>query len=365
MKEKKEEVKARDEGYDLSHYVLKVVDLLEENNQFSAAHTCSSALTSITGFLGSESVPIHEAYTAEILKAYQSWLMERESAPNTISTYMRSLKAVYNRWTPPGTVDHNPTLFKDVNTRVESPTKRALTPKQMNELESTDFNRLTEEQQHTLAYFLLMFMLRGMPFIDLAHLRKTDMQGRTIVYTRHKTDRPIIVDVPTEAMRLIRKFKDRTDSVYLFPILEDKRNADKETDSTKPNDNGKGDNIKSGNGKDSNRKQKESRKQYDHYQAALRKFNRSLGALMKELLPGVKVSSYTARHTWATLAYHIGVPVEKISQSMGHSSILVTMAYLKPFDHEMIDKINRQVLSFVKQCKWKNKGHATHYRARN
>lgn len=351
MKEKKEEVKARDEDYYLSHYVLKVVDLLEENNQFSAAHTCNSALTSITGFLGSESVPIHEAYTAEVLKAYQSWLMERECAPNTISTYMRSLKAVYNRWTPPGTVDHNPTLFKDVNTRVESPTKRALTPQQMNELESTDLSRLTEEQQRTLAYFLLMFMLRGMPFIDLAHLRKTDMQGRTIVYTRHKTDKPIIVDIPTEAMRLIRKFKDRTDSVYLFPILEDKRNADKETDSSKA--------------KGGNQKRKESRKQYGHYQAALRNFNRSLEALMKGLLPGVKVSSYTARHTWATLAYHIGVPVEKISQSMGHSSILVTMAYLKPFDHEVIDEINKQVISFVKQCKWKNKGRATHYRARS
>ena len=66
--------------------------------------------------------------------------------------------------------------------------------------------------------------------------------------------------------------------------------------------------------------------------------------------------TYLARHTWATLAYHSGVPVGLISQSLGHSSIRVTMTYLKPFDAEVIDRINRQVISLVKKSKKKKDG---------
>lgn len=66
--------------------------------------------------------------------------------------------------------------------------------------------------------------------------------------------------------------------------------------------------------------------------------------------------TYVARHTWATLAYHSGVPVGLISQSLGHSSIRVTMTYLKPFDAEVIDRINRQVISLVKKSKKKKDG---------
>ncbi len=82
--------------------------------------------------------------------------------------------------------------------------------------------------QCALAYFLLMFLFRGMPFIDLAHLRKQDVKGKYIVYSRHKTGRQITVRIPKEAMKLIEKFKNMNyDSIYLFPIL-DKKNAAKE-----------------------------------------------------------------------------------------------------------------------------------------
>ena len=64
-----------------------------------------------------------------------------------------------------------------------------------------------------------MFMLRGMPFIDLAHLRKSDLRNRRITYRRHKTGKLMVVDVPPDAMRLLQKYRDKTDSEYLFPLL--------------------------------------------------------------------------------------------------------------------------------------------------
>ena len=60
---------------------------------------------------------------------------------------------------------------------------------------------------------------------------------------------------------------------------------------------------------------------------------------------------YISRHTWATLAFHIGMPVGIISQSLGHSSIKVTETYLKPFENELVDKANRELISSVRKSK--------------
>ena len=316
---------------DLRLYIPEVIGMLKREGKFPAMHVYACTLRSYEKFCAEErhpknttaSLSMQEIFTPERLKEYEDWLAGQQSSPNTISTYMRTLQAVYNRWMSPGREGYNPVLFKDVYTKVESRTKRALTAEQMEQLRNTDFSVLTLRQQQVLTYFLLMFMLRGMPFIDLAHLRKSDLRNRRITYRRHKTGKLMVVDVPPDAMRLLQKYRDKTDSEYLFPLLHGGLFMEEH---------------------------------HHRYQETLRHFNRELARLMKQLLPGVSVSSYTARHTWATLAYHSGVPVGLISQSLGHSSIRVTMTYLKPFDAEVIDRINRQVISLVKKSKKKKDG---------
>lgn len=316
---------------DLRLYMPEVIGMLKREGKFPAMHVYACTLRSYEKFCAEERYPknttaslsMQEIFTPERLKEYEDWLAGQQSSPNTISTYMRTLQAVYNRWMSPGIEGYNPVLFKDVYTKVESRTKRALTAEQMEQLRNTDFSVLTLRQQQVLTYFLLMFMLRGMPFIDLAHLRKSDLRNRRITYRRHKTGKLMVVDVPPDAMRLLQKYRDKTDSEYLFPLLHGGLFMEEH---------------------------------HHRYQEILRHFNRELARLMKLLLPGVSVSSYTARHTWATLAYHSGVPVGLISQSLGHSSIRVTMTYLKPFDAEVIDRINRQVISLVKKSKKKKDG---------
>ena len=316
---------------DLRLYMPEVIEMLKREGKFPAMHVYACTLRSYEKFCAEERYPknttaslsMQEIFTPERLKEYEDWLAGQQSSPNTISTYMRTLQAVYNRWMSPGIEGYNPVLFKDVYTKVESRTKRALTAEQMEQLRNTDFSVLTLRQQQVLTYFLLMFMLRGMPFIDLAHLRKSDLSNRRITYRRHKTGKLMVVDVPPDAMRLLQKYRDKTDSEYLFPLLHGGLFMEEH---------------------------------HHRYQETLRHFNRELARLMKQLLPGVSVSSYTARHTWATLAYHSGVPVGLISQSLGHSSIRVTMTYLKPFDAEVIDRINRQVISLVKKSKKKKDG---------
>ena len=88
---------------------------------------------------------------------------------------------------------------------------------------------------------------------------------------------------------------------------------------------------------------------YKEYQLALRNFNYQLMILKQVLSLTSEVSSYTARHTWATMAYYCEVHPGVISEAMGHSSITVTETYLKPFKNKKIDEANKQVLDFVKR----------------
>lgn len=117
-------------------------------------------------------------------------------------------------------------------------------------------------------------------------------------------------------MNVIRLMADTNpDSPYLFPILHSKDGSEAA---------------------------------YREYQSALRNFNHQLSVLSRRLGINSHISTYTARHTWATMAYYCQVHPGIISEAMGHSSISVTETYLKPFCDQKIDEANRTVISFVK-----------------
>ena len=163
--------------------------------------------------------------------------------------------------------------------------------------------------------FVLMFLLRGLPFVDLAYLRKSDLRDNVIIYRRRKTGRPLSVTLTPEALELLKKYMNRdSHSPYLFPLL------------------------KSGEG---------TKEAYREYQLALRSFNQQLTLLGKVLGLNDRLSSYTARHTWATTAYYCEIHPGIISEAMGHSSIKVTETYLKPFRNRFIFKLLLQLLNVL------------------
>ncbi|WP_455664076.1 tyrosine-type recombinase/integrase [Phocaeicola sp.] len=302
---------------DLAEAVTSVIDELKQEQKLAAVHTYTSTLNSYILFCREYgyTITLADTFITGRLKDYQSWLRRNGLSWNSVSTYLRTLRAIYNRICPPGSPRYNPKLFEDLHTKVESHTKRALTGKQMKKLLTTDSCSLPPDLQRAMAYFLLMFLFRGMPFIDLAHLNKKDMKGNVIIYCRHKTGKQMTVRIPGQAMELIEKYRDRRkDSPYLFPIL--------------------------------NPEEEEAWELHQSYLKALRLFNKEV-AKMGKLLLGVRISSYTPRHTWATLSYYLGVPVGLICEALGHSSIRVTENYLKPFEKEKVDKANDDLITFV------------------
>ena len=279
-------------------FMKQVAEELRMGGNFGTAHVYRSSTNAIIAYCGEGDFSFDEV-TPEWLKGFEIHLRGKGCSWNTVSTYLRTFRAVYNRAVNSRMVVYTPHLFRSVYTGTRADHKRALCDEDMKQ-----------------DMFVLMFLLRGLPFVDLAYLRKSDLRDNVITYRRRKTGRPLSVTLTPEALELLKKYMNRdSHSPYLFSLL------------------------KSGEG---------TKEAYREYQLALRSFNQQLTLLGEVLGLNDKLSSYTARHTWATTAYYCEIHPGIISEAMGHSSIKVTETYLKPFRNKKIDEANNQIIDFVK-----------------
>ena len=299
-------------------FMKQVADGLQMEGNFGTAHVYRSSLNAIIAYHGKGDFTFNEV-TPEWIKGFEIHLRGRGCSWNTVSAYLRTFRAVYNRAVDCRGAVYVPHLFRSVYTGTRADRKRALDTEDIQKV----FTKLpqspavTSDIRRAQELFVLMFLLRGLSFVDLAYLRKSDLRDNVITYRRRKTGRPLSVTLTSEAMAILKRYMDRdSSSPYLFPLLSS-REGTKEA--------------------------------YHEYQLALRNFNRQLMLLGEMLGLGDKLSSYTARHTWATTAYYCEIHPGVISEAMGHSSITVTETYLKPFQNKKIDEANKKVVDFIKR----------------
>lgn len=306
----------------LQKMLSTIIGELRENGKWGTAHIYQTTLNVFSTFNNYQNLPFRKL-TPALLKQFEVYLRQRDCSWNTVSTYMKTLRSCYNRAVDLRYAHYVPRLFEHVYTGTRADKKRALEASDMGGLirgAKKDLSKSTSPSslQKTKMLFVLMFLLRGLPFVDLAYLRKKDLQGNVLVYRRRKTGRILTVVLSSEAMQLVRIMADKNNnSPYLFPILHSKEGSEAA---------------------------------YREYQSALRSFNYQLSALKEKTGMESHLSTYTARHTWATMAYYCEIHPGIISEAMGHSSISVTETYLKPFHDKKIDDANQIVISFVKDA---------------
>ena len=298
---------------------IKYIVKLKEEGRYSTAHVYKHALRSFTEFCGGTDVSFRQI-NRENLKRYNRYLYEHNHKPNTVSTYMRMLRCIYNRGVDAGHTPYIHRLFRGVYTGVDTRQKKALPTGELHALLYKDPK--SDKLRKTQAIANLMFLFCGMSFADFAHLEKTALEQNILHYNRIKTKTPMCVEILDTARDTIKSLRNRLPPQpgcpdYLFDILcGDKPRKD----------------VRS----------------YREYQSALRNFNNSLKSLARTLKLSSHVTSYTLRHSWATTAKYRGVPVEMISESLGHTSIKTTQTYLKGFELRDRTEVNRKNLFYVK-----------------
>ena len=148
--------------------MLAYIAHLREVGRYSTAKSYLDALRSFKCFCGMEEIP-YAYIDKERLLLYQAWLSKRGCMRNTVSTYMRRIRHIYNLAVEAGEVSYIPNLFKGVFTGVESKRKKALPLDCLRSLMGTP--RVEPEMRRTQLCFCLMFSFSGMAFVDFAHLR--------------------------------------------------------------------------------------------------------------------------------------------------------------------------------------------------
>ena len=171
----------------LTLFMKQLIRSLKEEERFSTAHIYQSTLNAFMLFCKTDAIRFNQMERSR-LKQFENHLRNKGCTWNTVSTYMRTLRSIYNKAVDDGLAEEKPRLFRHVYTGVKANTKRALDAKDMSKLLSASLPRpLPQSMKESRAWITLMFLLRGMPFVDLAHLRKTDLQDSVISYRRHKT----------------------------------------------------------------------------------------------------------------------------------------------------------------------------------
>lgn len=311
--------------------VLKFINTeiksMEAMNRFGVAKNYACVRNSLFRYLQTHGMTdlSFKKLTSEKISTYQAWLWAGGVSKNTSSCYMRSLHALYNKAVRQGLASGNP--FVDVYTGIAKTRKRAIGIEDIRRLshlnikseliksgripEYKSFTSLLHSLLFTKDLFLFCFCACGMTFVDLAHLKKSNLSNGFICYARKKTRQPIEVKVETFMQIIIDKYT--TSSPYLFPILTsiEPLEADRQ------------------------------------YRKALRIYNLNLKRLSAFLGNGISLTSYVGRHTWATTAYRLHVPLSVICQAMGHDSEHTTQIYLKSLERTVIDDANHQLIENV------------------
>lgn len=294
----------------LLDYMAMLIEQFGAVNRFGAVQNYQKAMCSIARFLQTESDTPLAAINEEWVGRYDAFLIHNGLVRNSRSFYMRTLRAVYNRAVRQKLIPQT-YPFVEVYTGVDKTRKRAIKEEVIKQLYELS---LPEESPLALSrdLFLFSYFSRGMAFVDIAYLTKSNLQGGTICYSRHKTGQLLCVRVEPCIQRILDRYTSRH-SPYLFPLLSS-------TDAVEA---------------------------YREYGRALNVYNRNLGILSRMLNCGCKLTSYTPRHSWATAARDHNVPISVISAGMGHTSELTTRIYLTSLDNSIIDTANREILSWL------------------
>ncbi len=269
------------------------------------AETYTTAVNSFTRFREGRDVFLDEM-DSDLITAYEAYLKSVDICPNSSSFYMRNLRAIYNRAVEKElTVQRYP--FKHVYTGIDKTVKRAVPLKVIRRIRDLD---LTLQPDVGLArdLFMFSFYMRGMSFVDMAFLKKKDLQNGILSYRRRKTNQQLSVKWERPMQELVDKY-DTSGTPYLLPIITDG--------------------------------EKDGQRQYRNQ---AHRVNRNLKKIGRQLGLAVPLTSYVARHGWASIARSKNIPLAIISEAMGHDSENTTRIYLASLDASAVDKANSLIL---------------------
>jgi integrase len=289
-------------------FTQKIIDELEEQGKFGNA-ICYKRIKSVfLKFLNDKDISFDQI-DFSILKKFETYILKKGNKVNTVAFDFRTLRAVYNRAIKEGLAKKELYPFVKFKIKTEKTQKRALSKDEIISIRDIDLVSFPS-QNKARDLFIFSFYTMGMSFVDIANLKVRDVRKGRLNYSRKKTTQKYTMAILEPAMEIITRYSDLSDpNAFLFPLL----------------------NL-------------ESKNIYALYRSCLKNHNKKLQELGKRLELSLPLTSYVARHSWATIAKRSGVPTAVISEGLGHTTEKTTQIYLDSFKNEVLDAANRMIM---------------------
>ena len=288
----------------------KEINRLKQEGRLKYASTYKELLVSLLKF------NIHlDIYFSEIdvnwLKRYEAWLRSKGLVSNSIGVRFRTLRVLFNKAIEEKLVKEEYYPFKTykVSKLHQETVKRSITKLDVERIVSYKTDRVYTQLAIDLFYF--SYLSGGINFVDISYLTESNIIDQRLVYTRRKTKKLIKIPMQDKAFEIILKYKQQSNP-YLFPILS----AFHKTDIQRAN----------------------------RVNKVLAIINKGLKNIGEELNLSIDLTTYVARHSYATVLKRSGVSTSIISESLGHSSEKVTQIYLDSFENSQIDEAMKNLL---------------------
>lgn len=282
----------------------QIIKLIQQQ-KIRAAEIFRSTLNSFAAYRCQQDLSF-EAIDADLIERYEAYLKDKGLMRNSTSFYMRNLRRVYNQAVDSAlTIDKKP--FRHVYTGIDKTVKRAIPMKYIKRIKELDLS-LEPDLDFARDIFLFSFYTRGMSFIDIAFLKKTDLKNGFVTYFRKKTGQRLSYRWETQMEDIVKKHENKNGR-YMLPII-----------------------LHEG---------QDERKQY-HYK--LKQTDRLLKKIAERADIAIPLTLYVARHSWASIAKEKRIPTSVISEGMGHDSEATTRIYLMTLDTAVVDRANRKII---------------------
>lgn len=290
----------------LFSFMQGIIGQLKQLGKVRTSETYTAALASFMKFHEGQDILLCEI-DSNTMMLYEAWLKSKGICPNTTSFYMRILRAVYNRAVEKELTEQKHP-FKHVYTGIGKTVKRAIPLKTIKHIKELDLI-LKPHLEYARDMFLFSFYTRGMSFIDMAYLKKSDLKNGTITYRRRKTGQQLTIKWEKCMEDIIAKYGTNTATHYLLPIITNPY-SDERT----------------------------------QYRNAICRINVALKEVAKLAGLHIPLTMHVARHCWASVAKSKNIPLSVISEGMGHDSEETTRIYLASLDTSVVDKANSLIL---------------------
>ena len=301
-------------------YLDNLVSVLKAENRYGYARNIVELKASVLHFRKTL-----DFYFSDIdlrwLRDYELYLRGKGNKANTIGIRFRALRMLYNRAITDRVVKRDSYPFDDfkVSEFHEQTMKRAISKEDIKRIMSLELRTVTTYHSPYLSLgrdlFLFSYLSCGINLTDMARLRYCDVFEGRLSYHRQKTGRLISFQLQPMALEIIEKYRkpEATPNDYVFPILDRKVH-------------------------------KTEMQKREKIHKAMKATNKALRRIGEQLGIPIDLTTYVARHSYATVLKRSGVSTAIISESLGHSSEKVTQIYLDSFENSQIDEAMKNLL---------------------